>query len=135
LLLGDVGWVTVRTEGLSTMQGGENQMRVIVIPADGDEPVREVDVPDTLAALQGLVGGRIETGIPFPGRQDITPMFNEDGKRLRLEPNARATDLLAPKMFLSDFIAGDCLLIGFDQVAGRAVDCPLRIEDLAAVLA
>lgn len=106
-------------------------MKVIFIPVDIEVAICELDVDDSLQALQELVGGRVEASVPFPGRQDVTPMYNEEGKFLGLPFNARATALLASVMCAGDFIVGDCILTGFDQVRGRSIDCPIGVEDLA----
>lgn len=67
----------------------------------------------SLESLQGLVGGYVETLTLPDGR---LMLFNEDGKRLRLAPNLRATDL-ARKAGIAqdDLIVGAAVVIYSDQ--------------------
>lgn len=102
-------------------------MNALLIPAD-PTPQREITVAG-LDDLQALVGGYIQT-IPYPGRRDVVPYFNEDGKLHGLPPNARATQLLAWALFPDDVIAGDCVLTGTTP-DGALADLP---ADLAGEL-
>jgi hypothetical protein len=83
---------------------------------------------DGLADLQRLVGGDIES-LPYPGRDDVCPFFDEEGKLKALPLNRRASMLLAESLG-SDWIAGDCVLTGFDPVTGE--NRPLPDDVLAA---
>ena len=61
----------------------------------------------TLPFLQETVGGYIESiGTP-DGRVMI---LNEDGKRLQLPYNARATTLMVSRLRFDDYIVGDVLI-------------------------
>jgi len=109
-------------------------VNALLIPADTTVPIHTVEV-DGLRDLQALVGGYIEA-IPYPGRRDVLPYFNEDGKSLGLADNGRATELLiAPRvpggvLFGGDHIVGDCVLTGTTPACELA-DLP---ADLAAIL-
>lgn len=92
--------------------------KVIVIPADLNTPVR-VDNLGGLEDYQRTVGGDIET---IAYLEDVVPYFNEEGKLLGLEKNARATAILAFNMFPDDYIAGDCIFAGFDGDTGEDLD-------------
>lgn len=85
-------------------------MRALLIPADQSLPVTPVEW-STLQDLQALVGGYIET-VGYPGRTDVLPFFNEDGKRLRLPPNHRATALLRGTLSPDDSVVGDMVIVG-----------------------
>lgn len=101
-------------------------MKGLLIPVAG--PINDVQIEgDMLDGLQSLVGGMIQS-IPFRSaigdRSDVAPYFNEEGKILNLMPNPRATALLAPGMFPNDYIAGDLVLVGFDDETGEERDIP-----------
>ncbi len=61
--------------------------KVIVIPADKNEPCRYEEVPDKLETYQKLVGGLIQPVNIGHGR---TLWCNEEGIVLNLSPNPRA---------------------------------------------
>lgn len=102
-------------------------MRAILIPADQGYLIRPVQITDRgdscLRDLQALVGGDIET-LPYPGRDDVAPFIHGEGKFVPLPRNDRATVLLRASMFPDDYIAGDCVLTGFDAESGDTVDLP-----------
>ncbi|MCA1571012.1 MAG: DUF3846 domain-containing protein [Chloroflexi bacterium] len=112
-------------------------MRALLIPADPDAAVREVQIDDSagdaaqLARFQELVGGYIEQ-VPFPGRSDVTAFVNEHGKHKNLAVNDRASRLLGRAAQLGDWIAGDCLLTGFDPAEYSTIELPsdLRTDTL-----
>jgi hypothetical protein len=108
-------------------------MRALLIPADPATPVREVQIEgsgDTalLTSLQALVGGYIEA-VPFPGRTDVMPYVNEDGKHIGLPPNERASRLLGRAAQLGDWIAGDCLLTGYDENTDAMTALPSDLRE------
>ena len=74
---------------------------------------------DTFEDYQRTVGGNIET---IAYLEDVVPYFNEEGKLLGLEKNARATAILAFNMFPDDYIAGNCIFAGFDGETGEDLD-------------
>lgn len=108
-------------------------MKAILIPTDPGRSVEIVDFDGGLKALQALVGGSIET-VPYPGRRDVSPYFNEEGKIRGLPANGRATTLLAGSIYPGDFIAGDCVLTGMTDM-GEDVDCPLELDDVVRAAA
>lgn len=100
-------------------------MKALFIPADNSQPL-EIRELDGYEDYSKAIGGWIET-IPYPGRDDVAPYFDEEGKIKGKSKNARATVLLSPVMFPDDYIAGDCVLVGFDIETGEDLDIP---EDL-----
>lgn len=56
------------------------------------------------------------------------PFFNEEGKVIGLLANSRATRVLGESMLPGDYIAGDCVLAGFDPESGRTVELPADFE-------
>lgn len=117
-------------------------IRAIVIPADDEQPITELDLmavkANTLDALQDLVGGDIQI-IPYD-HPKITPVFNENGKNEGLPPNTRATVLLRGMLFPDDYIAGDMALTGTSS-DGDTIDLPPHMTEqvvgarIAAILA
>lgn len=96
-------------------------MKVAVIPADKDLPIRVEEVPEiNLDFLQKQVDGYIEvinilTGgpeddDPFP--TEVSMYLNEEGKLQGLPYNARATFLASGAIMPFDYIAGDVVLTG-----------------------
>src|SRR5215831_16855433 len=96
--------------------------QVIVIPAEGSQPIRtrETDTPPTLQELQDIVDGHIE---PVPHwsnwqGQPCVVWCNEDGKRDNLPVNVRATVAWAESLHISpadlarqDVLVGDIVLV------------------------
>lgn len=103
--------------------------KAIFIPADNSQPL-EIRELNGFEDFQKAIDGWLET-IPYPGRDDVAPYFDEEGKVKGKDKNARATVLLSPVMFPNDYIAGDCLLVGFDIETGEDLDIP---EDLVTDL-
>jgi uncharacterized protein DUF3846 len=101
-------------------------MRAVLIPVEG-EP-REVE-QNGLEDLQKLVGGWIEV-LPFPGREDLTVYVNEEGK-FGCDPNRTATRLLGSVLFRGDWIAGPCVICGFDPDRGRNLAAPAEVLEIA----
>jgi hypothetical protein len=83
-------------------------MEAILIPADGSEELRFVEV-DGLDSLQSFVGGCIEA-VPTK-RDDVTAYVNEEGLIHGLPVNERAERLL---VYGNGYLGlrGDCLLLG-----------------------
>lgn len=96
-------------------------MRAILIPAEPDEPIQEIQHSDSLEEMQGIVGGNIEY-VPFRGRPDVFPIINDEGKFMDLPVNLVATWFLAASLQPGDYIAGDCLLMGADPETGETTD-------------
>ena len=95
-------------------------MKALVIPADSAEPTRYENL-EGLEDFQRVVGGWIET-LPMEG--NIAPYFDEEGKIKGRPKNDRATKILAGSMMPDDYIAGDCLFVGFDIDTGEDLDYP-----------
>lgn len=88
-------------------------MKVAVIPADEDQPVRidELDSID-LEYLQKQVAGWVEAlGIPDT---EVTMYLNEEGKIVGLPVNPRANRLAHRHraVFPTDIIVGDVVIVG-----------------------
>lgn len=70
----------------------------------------------TLGELQLLVGGYIEALYPAPGQ---VLFINEDGKRLGLPVNRRATALMRGRLLPGDVIVGAAVLCSFEEAGQR----------------
>jgi hypothetical protein len=92
----------------------------MIISADPTEDIYYKDL-DGLDEYQFVVGGSIET---IPYRDNVTPYFNEEGKIFGLPENVRATALLRNFLMAGDYIAGNCILVGFDPETGEDIDLP-----------
>lgn len=122
-------------------------MLAVVVPAVTSEPIRVVDLRreggSTLAHLQELVGGWIES-VPVHGREDDLALYiNEEGKFTCVDEegrpmvNRRLTEWLVDgnealrftgeNLYPGDFIAGPGVLVGFDPEDGENRDCPADI--------
>lgn len=87
-------------------------IEVLVVPADGSQPLRKQEVKPTLAVFQELVGGYIE---PVVGR-DWMLYANEDGIPLGLRRNERATSLaLICGWHGGQWLYGDVVFLGSDE--------------------
>lgn len=80
-----------------------NNIKVIKIPVDSDPMV--VDIPNTLEAMQEMVGGFIQI-VQLSKGLDLC--CNEEGKLLKLPLNVT---LFGGK----DVVAGDCFLLRHDS--------------------
>ena len=88
-------------------------MRALLIPVN--EPVKEIDLKegqDQLAQLQAIVGGYIESFYTGNIISGTVAFINEEGKLRGLEPNPAATELAAPNLQTSDYIAGTMVIVG-----------------------
>lgn len=113
----------------------------LVIPVEG--PITEIELGRTsgdLAVLQEAVGGDIEA-IPLPafinGAQSATAYINTDGKYTEdCKPNMRATDFFVPGigLFPNDYIAGACVLAGFNPRNGSHAELPQPVIDRARLI-
>lgn len=107
---------------LTTRKTPTEVRKAIFIPADNSRPLEIVELSDYEQYRQ-LIDGWLET-IPYPDRDDVAPYFDEEGKIRGKSKNHRATALLSPVMFAHDYIAGDCILVGFDAETGEDRDIP-----------
>ena len=92
-----------------------DMMRVLV--KEPGKAAEEREIPNTLEALQGIVGGYIESLQPF---EDGALIVNEEGKLMGLPPNF---------WFCGDLIVGTAVMVG---VAGEEF-CGLTDEQIEAV--
>jgi hypothetical protein len=84
-------------------------MKALVIPAVLNEQVRVDDIDgDDVGTLQRIVGGYIE-GLSVPDH-DAHAYVNEDGRRLALPLNVRASDLLHKT------VVGDVVVLGNGRI-------------------
>lgn len=95
----------------------------VLIPVEGT--VEEIEFDGRLETLQGLVGGYIET---LALRDDVTCIFDEEGKCKGLPPNGGATYLFGGRLMPGDTINGPAVLLG--EVDGDFVDAPEDVMEL-----
>jgi hypothetical protein len=72
-----------------------------------------------------------------PGSDHATAYVNEEGKfDPDCPPNMRATDFFVPGIgiFAGDYIAGACVLLGFDPEVGENRDVPQPVIDRARLI-
>jgi hypothetical protein len=89
-------------------------MRVAIIPADQDLPVRFEDIEPGLASYQKIVGGYIEAVRLVDGPLSVAMDYycNEDFLAEQLPYNARATLLYFLSFEVQGYICGDVVCIG-----------------------
>jgi hypothetical protein len=92
----------------------------LVIPPAGDVYRRDVG---SGKPLNELVGGWIE-GVVCPSRPGVMLYVNEEGQRLNLEPNLRATILAGTS------ILGTAVAFGVEPGNPEEQDCPPDIDRL-----
>ena len=66
----------------------DNPMKILVV--EPMQPCRVQEIPDTLEAMQGIVGGDIEAVYPFS--ESVAVVCNAEGKGLDLPYNRPLTD-------------------------------------------
>lgn len=108
------------------MEDKKQTRRALLVPADPNSPVQEIDLPsndrEAVNLLCDLVGGNIES-VPT-GRSDVSAFINDVGKYEGLPPNVRATKrLITPDFLPGDYIAGNCVFAGLAST-GDTVDLP-----------
>lgn len=114
-------------------------MRAVIIPSDEGSPVRIEDVPEIdLEFLQRTVGGyveRVALDAVGGGGGLLSIYLNEDGKRMRLPYNPRATALAWNYLAISrrDYMVGDVVILGAPDEDGE--EAGLDAEGAAWVLA
>lgn len=84
------------------------------------QPAAEIEIPNTLDALQKAVGGYIEI-VHVQGLPGVL-IVNEEGKIRDLEPN-----LVLPWPSF-DVLVGPVLYLGEDLDEGELTDAPLSLE-------
>lgn len=99
----------------------QEKMKVLLV--EPNQYPKQIDIPDTLAALQDAVGGTIEVTYPF--RDDnVGLVLNDEGKLIGLPMNRALRD---SKDQIYDGIAGTFLVVG---LAGDHF-CSLTDEQLS----
>lgn len=118
--------------------------KAFVIPCDSAKACYFVDIPDndgSLLTLQGIVGGYIEAircPVFVEDHLRSTIYINEEGKYTdACTFNSRATDFMVPGagLFAGDYIAGNMILLGFDDETGENADVPPGLWQRAALIA
>jgi hypothetical protein len=110
-------------------------IKAVVYPADVREPlsVLEIEASD-LGVFQALVAGDIEALALY--NPEMTLYLNEDGRRLRLPMNRRATVLANAHNEAfnagNDSIVGDTFIVGPVDEDGNDTDAPERFISLAS---
>ena len=92
-----------------------NEIEITVLKVEPGKAPEQITIPNTLRAMQELVGGHIE----IVDYQGTCLVCNEEGKLLGLEPNRRVGQ---------DVIAGTFFLANHDLEGNL---CSLSQEDLA----
>lgn len=105
-------------------------MKAILIPVEG---VPRAVEQNGLDDLQALVKGMIDA-VDFPLRPDLTVYINDEGKFL-FEKNIVATRLLELGLSTGDWIAGPCVVCGFDSSQGKNLEVPADAMDLVKAAA
>jgi len=86
----------------------------VIVKNPGEAP-KEREVPNTLEALQALVGGYIEA---VPLSRDAVILVNEEGKLRGMAPNV---------MYFDDVLVGPVVLVG--ARGEEFVDAPVPARD------
>jgi hypothetical protein len=122
-------------------------IRCVVVPVGADPHIAEIDPDDTLAGLQGLVGGLIES-CPHVFGDTPSVFVNEEGKVTGLRPNRavyaakehvvagfRSPDDPSRPIAegeLLDVVYGNFVCVGFDGETGATVS--ITDEEVARVM-
>lgn len=109
-------------------------MKVAVIPADKEAPVRVEEVETiNLAYLQKQVGGYIEViDVNAEDEPELSMYLNEEGKLAGLPYNARASYLAQDSIMPFDVIVGDVVMTGGVDEEGESTG--LTEEQVATLL-
>lgn len=89
----------------------KKELIIKVLKVEADKHPELIEIPNTLEALQGIVGGNIEV---FPLAEDVAIVCNEEGKmngaklNRPIYHNGQMVDIIAGTFF----IAGDDINIG-----------------------
>lgn len=73
-----------------------NKLKGLLLPASGE--IRELEIDNTLEALQKVVGGYIET---VAVTTDVVAIVNEEGRILGLSPNVRLSGIVGDAFLVS----------------------------------
>jgi len=87
----------------------ETKIRAVVKEPSKEAQEKEIEV--SLEKLQGLVKGLIEI-VPFPGKEGLDIVLNEEGKLINMEPNVYLPEY-------SDMAVGPIVVIGFGDEQGE----------------
>ncbi len=113
----DLGQIHVRWDNGSSLalSSEEDRFEVVSVPEKirvllvepGKYP-KSIEIPDTLEAMQGLVGGYIEVYSPFD--EEVSIVCNDEGKIRKLPLNRAIYDPDTGELL--DIIAGSFFLVG-----------------------
>lgn len=94
-------------------------MKVLIV--EPEQPCRAQEIPDTLEAMQAIVGGYLRAVYPF--RDEVALVCNEEGRRLDLPYNRPLTndrgvpyDMICGTFFLAGLGAEDFVSLTEDQI-------------------
>ena len=73
-----------------------NKLKGLLLPASGE--IRELEIDNTLEALQKVVGGYIET---VSVTTDVVAIVNEEGRILGLSPNVHLPGIVGDAFLVS----------------------------------
>lgn len=102
--------------------------RYLVIHPNGR--FSEYDQALPVDEAQDLVGGDIEV-MPTPRDVNVTVIANEEGKRLGLDANWKATALIRSHLRPTDFVAGNVIVAGPADPDGELSS--LSDEDISTI--
>lgn len=102
--------------------------RYLVINPNGT--FAEYDQPLGVLDAQEVVGGDIEM-MPTPRDVNVTVLANEEGKRLGLDANWKATALIRSHLRPTDFVAGNVIVAGPADPDGELSS--LSDEDISTI--
>lgn len=107
-------------------------IKIIVIPADSEADLRIEEIErGNYLKLGDLVGGTFE--VLTANDPPCSMYFNEDGRRLELEENERATLLLRtmrPEFSHEAPLVGDVLIVGHPDGRGNDTSVPEQLPTI-----
>lgn len=94
-------------------------MKVLIV--EPERPCRAQEIPDTLEAMQAIVGGHLQAVYPF--REEVALICNEDGKNMGLPHNRPLTndwgvpyDMICGTFFLAGVGAENFVSLTEEQI-------------------
>ena len=106
-------------------------MKALRISTIGD--IEVIDIENKLEVIQDLVGGYIQyVNISQDG---VDMIVNEEGKIYNLDYNLKATLLFrATHLFKDDYIVGDVVIVGTDNLGENGDLTDLEIETIKQII-